>query len=70
MASNQPAAMAIIRPARQQQAILTARGWDQSDRFDEAWTLLAAHYHAEVVVLAKVIPFTPPKPPRRKREAG
>jgi hypothetical protein len=52
------------------QAILTARGWDQSDRFDEAWALLAAHYHAEVFVLAKVIPFTPPKPPRRKRGAG
>jgi hypothetical protein len=52
------------------QAILTARGWDQSDRFDEAWALLTAHYHAEVFVLAKVIPFTPPKPPRRKRGAG
>jgi hypothetical protein len=52
------------------QAILTARGWDQSDRFNEAWALLAAHYHAEVFILAKVIPFSPPKPPRRTRGAG
>lgn len=52
------------------QAILTPRGWDQSDRFHEAWALLAAHYRAEVHVLAKVIPFTPPKPPRRPRGAG
>lgn len=52
------------------QAILTARGWDQSDRFNEAWALLAAHYHAEVFILATVIPFTPPKPPRRPRGAG
>lgn len=42
------------------QAILTARGWDQSNRFDEAWALLAAHYQVEVHVLAKVIPFPPP----------
>lgn len=52
------------------QAVLTARGWDQSDRFNEAWALLAAHYHAEVYVLAKVIPFAPPKPPRPKKRAG
>ena len=49
---------------------LSARGWDQSDRFHEAWALLAAHYHAEVHVLAKVIPFTPPRPPRPSRGAG
>jgi hypothetical protein len=48
------------------QAILTGRGWDQSDRFDEAWALLAAHYQTEVHVLAKVIPFAPPKPPRAR----
>jgi hypothetical protein len=41
------------------QAILTARGWDQSERFDEAWALLAAAHHREVHVLARVIPFTP-----------
>ena len=52
------------------QAVLTARGWDQSERFNEAWALLAAHYHADVYVLARVIPFTPPKAPRRARGAG
>ncbi len=41
------------------QAILTARGWDQSERFDQAWALLAAHYQAEVHVLANVVPFSP-----------
>ena len=51
------------------QAILTARGWDQSDRFDEAWALLAAHYQTEVHVLARVIPFTPPKA-RKVRRPG
>jgi hypothetical protein len=40
------------------------------DRINEAWALLAAHYHAEVYVLAKVIPFTPPKAARPKRRAG
>ena len=54
------------------QAILTARGWDQSERFDEAWALLAAHHHVEVHVLANVIPFTPSKPskPQRSKRAG
>jgi hypothetical protein len=41
------------------QAILTARGWDQSVRFDQAWALLAAEFHVEVHVLARVIPMTP-----------
>jgi len=41
------------------QAVLTMRGWDQSDRFDEAWALVAATFHAEVTVLAKVIAFKP-----------
>lgn len=36
------------------QAILTMRGWDQSDRFDQAWALVAATYHREVHVLANV----------------
>lgn len=49
------------------QAILTARGWDQSDRFDEAWALLAAHYQTEVHVLANVIPFRPGKPSKPRR---
>ena len=54
------------------QAILTARGWDQSDRFNEAWALLAAHHYVEVHVLANVIPFMPPKPAKlhRSKRAG
>lgn len=39
------------------QAVLTLRGWDQSDRFDEAWAMLAASYQCEVHVLAHVIPI-------------
>lgn len=49
------------------QAILTARGWDQSERFDAAWALLAATHQVEVHVLAQVIPFAPPKPSGGKR---
>ncbi|HEX4417323.1 MAG TPA: hypothetical protein VH165_05460 [Kofleriaceae bacterium] len=52
------------------QAILTARCWDQSAPFNEVWALLATHYHAEVFILASIIPFSPPKPPRRTRGAG
>jgi hypothetical protein len=48
-------------------AILTARGWDQSERFDEAWALLAAEHHVDVHVLANVIPFMPPKAKRPAR---
>jgi hypothetical protein len=53
------------------QAILTARGWDQSERFDEAWALLAAEHHVDVHVLANVIAFMPPraKRPTRSRRA-
>src|SRR5688500_15525261 len=47
------------------QAILTPRGSDQSNPFDEAWARLAAHYHADVCVLARVIPFSPSKSARR-----
>lgn len=39
------------------QAILTLRGWDQSDRFDDAWALLAATYQCQVHALAHVIPI-------------
>jgi hypothetical protein len=46
------------------QAILTPRGWDQSERFDEAWALLAATFHAEVTVLANVIAIRPDTPRR------
>lgn len=33
------------------QAILTLRGWDQSDRFDRAWALVAATFHADVTTV-------------------
>jgi hypothetical protein len=56
-----------MRWGRGAQAILTARGWDQSERFDAAWALLAAAHQVEVHVLARVIPFEPPKPARAKR---
>lgn len=49
------------------QAILTMRGWDQSERFDEAWALVAATYERDVHVLANVVDITPApekKPPK------
>jgi hypothetical protein len=46
------------------QAILTPRGWDQSERFDEAWALVAAMFHTEVTVLANVITLEPEPEPR------
>lgn len=39
------------------QGILTLRGWDLSDRFDEGWALVAAHYQVEVHTLAHVLLF-------------
>ena len=42
------------------------RGWDQSDRFDEAWALVAATYHREIHVLANVVDIAP-KPERKPR---
>lgn len=48
------------------QAILTTRGWDQSDRFDEGWALVAATYQREVHVLANIIDITP-KPEKKRR---
>jgi hypothetical protein len=39
------------------QAILTARGWTQSDRFDHAWALVAATYAVQVTTLDNVIPL-------------
>jgi len=51
------------------QAILTPRGWDQSERFDEAWALIAATFHSEITVLANVIAFKPVPPERAKRRA-
>jgi hypothetical protein len=41
------------------QAILTPRGWDQSERFDEAWAFVAASFHTDVTVLANVIAIRP-----------
>ena len=52
------------------QAILTPRGRDQSERFDQAWALFAATFHAEITVLANVIAFKPKPPQRTKREAA
>ena len=37
------------------QAILNLRGWAQSERFDHAWALLAATFHAEVTLLNDVV---------------
>lgn len=37
------------------QAILNLRSWAQSDRFDRAWALIAARYHARVHTLANVV---------------
>ena len=46
-----------MRWGRGAQAILTTRGWDQSERFDAAWALVAATYQLEVSVLAHVVPI-------------
>lgn len=48
------------------QAVLTPRALDQSGRFDQAWALVAATYHAEVTTLHNVRPLPPP-PARRRR---
>jgi hypothetical protein len=39
------------------QAILTVRGWTQSERFDHAWALLAASHRLEITVLDNVRAF-------------
>jgi hypothetical protein len=49
------------------QAILTPRGWDQSERFDEAWARVAATYQVEVHVLANIIALKPPSESRGRR---
>lgn len=41
------------------QAILNPRGWSQSERFDQAWALIAATYQVEVTVVNNVIPLRP-----------
>lgn len=45
------------------QAILTIRGWSQSERFDHAWAILAATYHLQVTVLDNVLAFPTRKLP-------
>lgn len=40
------------------QAILNLRGWAQSERFDRAWALLAATFHAEITLLTDVVSIT------------
>jgi hypothetical protein len=52
------------------QAILTPRGWDQSERFDEAWALIAASFHTEVTVLANVIALKPQRSTPKRRTAS
>jgi len=47
------------------QAILTPRGWDQSERFDQAWALVAATFHSEVTVLANVVALRPKRADKR-----
>lgn len=49
------------------QAILTPRGWDQSERFDAAWALIAATFEAEVTVLANVVAIKPTPAPKKPR---
>ena len=49
------------------QAVLTPRGWDQSERFDKAWALVAATFQADVTVLANVIALKPQSAPRSSR---
>lgn len=39
------------------QAILTPRGWVQSDRYDQAWALVASTWHGQVVTVGQVIPL-------------
>ena len=48
------------------QVILAMRSWDQSERFEEAWALVAATYQRDVHVLANVVDITP-KPPKKQR---
>jgi hypothetical protein len=46
------------------QAILTVRGWTQSDRFDTAWALLAATYEMQVTTVENVIDIRRARPGR------
>jgi hypothetical protein len=44
------------------QAILNLRGWAQSERFDQAWALIAATFRAEVTLLNDVVPIRTGRP--------
>jgi hypothetical protein len=48
------------------QAILTGRGWTQSQRFDHAWALLSATYVAEITLLNNVFPLPVPTAQERR----
>lgn len=37
------------------QAVLTPRAWHQSNRFDQAWALIAAKYRVEVTTIANIV---------------
>lgn len=52
---------ALLRDHLQEggQAIFNLRGWAQSERFDQAWALLAATFHAEITLLNDVVSITP-----------
>lgn len=52
------------------QAILTMRGWDQSDRFDNGWALVATTYERELCVLANVVDITPAREKSTPRHAS
>jgi hypothetical protein len=52
------------------QAVLTPRGGDQSNRFDEAWALVAASFHTEVTFLANVIALKPQRTAPKRRNAS
>ncbi len=43
------------------QAILNLRGWAQSERFDQAWALLAATFSAEVTIFNDVVSIKKPR---------
>lgn len=48
------------------QAILTPRAWDQSERFDRAWALVAATYESTITTVHNVVPLMPAGPlPKR-----
>lgn len=46
------------------QAILTTRGWTQSDRFDQAWALVSATFQLQVTTLDNVVALRAPQKAR------